>query len=93
MSLTRSGVPFCVLSTVFSMSLTLRDQAHRAHIDLLRALLDEAAAGVHVVVRQLLLDLREAQPVGDQLVGIDANLIFARDAAETTNRPRHSART
>ena len=68
--------------TVFSMSCDVRDQPHGAHIDLLRPLLDEASAGVGIAVGQLLLHLRQAQTVGDQFVGIDANLIFARDAAE-----------
>ncbi len=36
------------------------DQADGAHIDLLRALLNEASTGVGVAVRQLLLDLRQA---------------------------------
>ena len=58
------------------------DQADGADVDLLQALLNEAAAGVHVVVGELLLDLREAQAVGDQLVRIDAHLILARRAAE-----------
>ena len=58
------------------------DQADGAHVDLLRALLDKTAAGIGVGVGQLLLDLRQAQAVGNQLVGIDADLIFARDAAE-----------
>ena len=58
------------------------EQAQRAHVDLLQARLDETAAGIHVVVGQLLLHLAEVQTVGDQLVGIDAHLIFPRDAAE-----------
>ena len=58
------------------------DQAHFAHIDLLQAGLNEAAAGVGVVVGELLLHLRDAEPVGDQLVGIDAHLILARRTAE-----------
>ena len=39
MSLMRSAVPFCVFSTVFSMSADVGDQAHAADVDLLRALL------------------------------------------------------
>ena len=79
---TRSGVPFLVLRTVCSMSCDVGDEADRAHVDLLQAGLDEAAAGVHVVVGELLLDLADAQAVGDQLVRIDAHLVFAGDAAE-----------
>ena len=58
------------------------DQADLADVDLLLALLDEAAAGVDVVVGELLLHLADAEAVGDQLVGIDAHLVLARDAAE-----------
>ena len=47
--------------------------------------LDEVAAAIHVVVGELLLHLRDAQPIGDQLVRIEANLIFARGAAEAGN--------
>ena len=81
-SLTRSGVPFLVRMTVSSMSWTRSTKPDFAHVDLLQTLLDEAAAGVGVVVGELLLDLGEAQAVGDQFVGIDAHLIFARGAAE-----------
>ena len=82
MSFTRSGVPLLVVRTVFSMSWTFPHQAHFADVDLLQARFDEAAAGVGVVVGELLLHLRQAQAVGDQLVGIDAHLVFARGAAE-----------
>ena len=58
------------------------DQSDRAHVDLLQAFLDEASAGVGVVVGELLLDLGQAQAVGDQFVGVDANLVFAGGAAE-----------
>ena len=82
MSFTRSGVPFLVTMTVCSMSWTRSDQSDVAHIDLLQTLLDEASTGVDVVVGELLLDLGQAQAVGDQLVGINPNLVFARGAAE-----------
>ena len=85
MSLTRSGVPLLVIMTVFSISLDVSDQTHFADIDLLQAGLDKAAAGIDVVVGELLLHLGEAEPVSDQLVGIDANLVFARGAAEAGN--------
>ena len=68
MSRIRSGVPFCVLTTVFSMSSTSVEQADRAHVDLLQARFDEAAAGVDVVVRELLLHLPDAQAIRNQLV-------------------------
>ena len=57
-------------------------EADLADVDLLLALLDEAAAGVGVVVGELLLDLADAETVGDELVGIDADLVLARDTAE-----------
>jgi len=44
------------------------EEAHGLDVDLLRALLDEAAAAVGVVVGDLLLYLADAQPVGDQLL-------------------------
>jgi hypothetical protein len=57
-------------------------QANLADVDLLFSLFDEAAAGVLVVVGQLLFQLADGEPVGDQLVGIDADLILAGLAAE-----------
>ena len=44
------------------MSSTLSNQAHRAHVDLLQPCFDEAAAGIHVVVGELLLHLAELRP-------------------------------
>ena len=38
-------------------------QTDGAHVHLLKALLDEASARVHVVIRELLLHLADAQPV------------------------------
>ena len=67
----------CVLDIVHGA-----DQAHFLHVDLLQAGLDETAAGVGVVICELLLHLADAQPIGNQFVGIEANLIFARRAAE-----------
>src|SRR5580704_10354722 len=58
------------------------NQSHCANIDLLCSLFDKTAAGVCIAVRQLLLDLGETQAVGDQLLGIDANLILAGNSAE-----------
>ncbi len=56
-----------------------------ADVQLLRALFDEAAAGVHVVVGQLVLYLADAQAVGDELIRVDTHLIFARGAAEVAH--------
>ena len=53
-----------------------------ADVDLLLALLDEAAAGVGVVICKLLFDLADAEAIGDKLVGIDADLVFASYTAE-----------
>ncbi len=64
------------------MSWTLRVEADFADVDLLLALLDEVAAGVDVVVGDLLLDLADGEAVGDELVGVDADLVLAGDAAE-----------
>src|SRR5208283_3602101 len=44
-----------------------------------------ASARVDVVVGKLLLNLGQAQAVGDEFVGIDANLVFAGGAAEAGN--------
>ena len=67
--------------------------AHFAHIHLLQPGLDEAAAGVGVIVRQLLFHLADAEPVSDQLVRIDAHLILARRAAEAGHVHHVRART
>ena len=57
----------------------------RDSVQLLRALFHEAATGVHVVDGQLVLNLADAQAVGDELIGVDAHLIFARRAAEVAH--------
>src|ERR1700691_3273086 len=41
-----------------------------ADVQLLQALFDEAAAGVHVVDGKLVLSLADAQAVGDELIGV-----------------------
>ena len=61
------------------------DEPDFANVDLLQARLNEAAAGVDIVVGKLLLHLGKAQSVINQLVGIDANLILARRAAKAGN--------
>ena len=54
-------------------------------VQLLQALFDEAAAGVHVVNGQLVLNLADAQAVRDELVRVDTHLIFARGATEVAH--------
>src|ERR1700691_2471571 len=61
------------------------EKSERAHVELLRALSHEAAAGVHVVDGQLLLDLSDAQSISDELIGVDAHLILARGAAKVAH--------
>ena len=58
------------------------EEANLLDVDLLLALLDEAAAGVDVVGGDLLLDLLDGEAVGDELVGVDDDLVLAGDAAE-----------
>ena len=61
------------------------EQAESADIHLLHPDLYKAAAGIDVVVGELLLHLADAQSVGDELVGIDAHLVLADRAAEVGN--------
>src|SRR5580704_3792076 len=58
------------------------DQSNFADIDLLLAGFDETAARIYIVVGELLLHLGDAETVGNQLRGIQANLILARGSAE-----------
>ena len=60
----------------------IREETDLAHIDLLLTGLDETAAGIGIVVRQLLLDVADGQAIGDELVRVDADLVFTRDAAK-----------
>ena len=60
-------------------------QSDGAHVDLLQTFLYETAACVGIVVRELLLDLRQTQAVSDQFVWINAHLVFARGSAEAGN--------
>src|SRR5713226_768740 len=59
------------------------DQTHFPNIDLLQAGFDKAPARVGIVVCELLPHLGKAQSIRDQLIGINANLIFAGRTAET----------
>ncbi len=77
------GVPFCDLRTVRPMSLTSLQETDFANVHLLLPFLNEAAAGVHVVVRQRLLHLADAEVVSGELVRVNLNLILASDSAET----------
>ncbi len=61
------------------------DQSHRPDVDGLRSALDEAAAGVDVVVCQGLLHLPDAETVGDQLVRVHLHLVLACGPAENGN--------
>ena len=65
------------------------EEADLADVDLLLALLDEAAAGVDVVGGELLLDLRDGEAVGDELFGVDGDLVLARapPKLETSTTP------
>ena len=45
-------------------------------------MLDETPAGANVVGGERLLDLRDIQAVGNQLVWVNLNLVFTRDATE-----------
>src|SRR3984957_5420851 len=60
-------------------------QSHRADVDLLQSRLDKAAAGVDVIIGELLFNLSDAQAIRDQLIGIEANLILLGDAAQARN--------
>ncbi len=71
----RGRGPACrsdTLTTVAPMSSVRLHQADGADVERLLAALDEAAAGIDVVRGNGLLDLADAQTVGDELVGIRA---------------------
>ena len=53
------------------------------NVNLLLTLLDKAAAGVGIVVGELLLDLADTEPIGNQFVRINTNLVFACDSSKT----------
>ncbi len=58
------------------------EEANFLHVDLLIALLDEAAAGVDVIGGDLLLDLLDGEAVVDELLGVEDDLVLAGEAAE-----------
>ena len=82
MSLTRIAVPVWRLKDGLFDVVDVAKEANFADVDLLLTLFDEAAAGVGVVVGKLLLYLADAESIGDELVGVDANLVLAGDTAE-----------
>src|ERR1019366_8590752 len=59
------------------------DEAEAADVIELAALGIEAAAGVGVIVAQLLGDLRHGEAVGEELIGIEQHLILHGGAAKT----------
>ena len=61
-------------------------QAHGAHIERLLAPFDVAAAAVHVIGSQRLLDVGQRQSIRHQLVGIELNLVLLGLAAEAGDR-------
>ena len=61
------------------------EEPERANIHLLQAFFDKAAAGIDVVVGQLLLDLPDAQSVGDEFGRVNPHLVFAHRAPEVGN--------
>ena len=83
-----ADVPDANRSAIFGCDHGVRDvlnvahQAHFAHVHLLQALLDKAAAAVGVVVGELLLHLGDAQPIIDELVGVEAHLVLAHRPSE-----------
>ena len=70
---------------MFSNVLYVADEPDLANVDLLQARFDETAAGIDIVVGELLLHLGKAESVSNQLVRIDAHLIFAGRATEAGN--------
>ena len=65
-------------------------EAQRLHVDLLRALLNKAAAAVGVVVGNLLLDLADRKTVGDEFFRIELDLVFlGRARRSSRHRQRH----
>ena len=67
------------------MSMHVAEEPERANVHLLQADFHEAAAGIDVVVGELLLHLADAQSVRHQLVGVDAHLVLAHRAPEVGN--------
>ena len=70
-------MPLFVVRTVY-----VADQPNLPNIYLLQAGFDEAAAGIDVVIGELLLHLGQTQPIRDQLIRVDPYLILARRTAE-----------
>ena len=85
MSFTRRAVPVWVFKHGLLDVVHVAEEPERANVHLLHADFDEAAAGIDVVVGELLLHLADAQSVRDQLVRVDAHLVLAHRAAEVGN--------
>jgi hypothetical protein len=58
-------------------------EPHFPHVNLLKAGFDKASAGIGIIVRELLLDLSDAEPIRNEFVGIQTNLIFAGRSSKT----------
>ena len=82
MSLTRNARARLALKDGLFDVVDAAKEANFADVDLLLALFDEAAAGIGVVVGKLLLDLADAESIGNELVGVDADLVLAGHTAE-----------
>ena len=63
----------------------IAEEPERANVHLLHADFDEAAAGIDVVIGELLLHLADAQSIRHELVRIHAHLVLAHRAAEVGN--------
>jgi hypothetical protein len=72
MSFTRSGV-------------NVSHQADFAKVELLEASFNKTPASIRIIVRELLLHLSEAQAIRNQLIGINADLIFAGGTTKAGN--------
>ena len=81
-SRTRTGVPFCALTTRGADVVRVCIKPTARTLNACCAALDEAAAGIDIVRGQRLLHLAERQSVGNQLAGINLHLVFARRPAE-----------
>ena len=89
MSFTRSGVPFLRVDHRLFDVVNVLEQTDFADIHLLHPSSMKLPPRIGIVVGKLLLHLADVQSIGDQLVRIDAHLVFARRAAESWRHPPH----
>ena len=82
MSFIRRGVPFCVLMTVFSMSRMSVTRPTARTLICCEPCSMKLPPALAVGVGELLLNLCQAQTIGDQFVWVQAYLVFASDTAE-----------